>query len=47
MNIKTITTIDGVNAVDFGSNASRFYWFQNIGTTAVHVSGNEIGRAHV
>ena len=39
MNIKTITTIDGVNEVDFGSNASRFYWFRNIGTTAVHVSG--------
>ncbi|MCI7499973.1 MAG: hypothetical protein MSA82_11275 [Oscillospiraceae bacterium] len=40
MNIKTITTIGGVNEVDFGSNASRFYWFRNIGTTAVHVSGN-------
>lgn len=39
MNIKTITTIDGVNEVDFGSNASRFYWFRNVGTTAVHVSG--------
>lgn len=40
MNIKTITSTDGVNEVDFGSNASRFYWFRNIGTTAVHVSGN-------
>lgn len=40
MNIKTITTIDGVNEVDFGSSASRFYWFRNVGTTAVHVSGN-------
>ena len=40
MNIKTITTIDGVNEVDFGSSASRFYWFQNLGTTTVHVSGN-------
>lgn len=39
MNIKTITTTDGVNTVDFGSAASRFYWFRNIGTTAVHVSG--------
>ena len=39
MNIKTITTTDGVNTVDFGSAASRFYWFQNIGTTTVHVSG--------
>ena len=40
MNIKTITTIDGVNEVDFGSSASRFYWLQNLGTTTVHVSGN-------
>ena len=39
MNIKTITTTEGVNEVDFGSSASRFYWFRNIGTTAVHVSG--------
>ena len=39
MNIKTITSTEGVNEVDFGSNASRFYWFQNIGTTTVHVSG--------
>ena len=40
MNIKTITSTEGVNEVDFGSNASRFYWFQNIGTTTVHVSAN-------
>lgn len=39
MNIKTITSTDGVNEVDFGSSASRFYWFQNLGTTTVHVSG--------
>ena len=39
MNIKTITTTEGVNEVDFGSSASRFYWFQNLGTTTVHVSG--------
>ena len=39
MNIKTITTTNGVNEVDFGSGASRFYWFQNLGTTTVHVSG--------
>ena len=41
MNIKTITSSDGVNAVDFGSAASRFYWFKNIGTTTVYVSGND------
>ena len=41
MNIKTITTVDGVNTVDFGSAASRFYWFRNVGTTTVHVSGKE------
>lgn len=40
MNIKTITTTEGVNEVDFGSSTSRFYWFQNIGTTTVHVSAN-------
>ena len=39
MNIKTITSTEGVNEVDFGSSASRFYWFQNLGTTTVHVSG--------
>ena len=39
MDIKTITTTDGVNEVDFGSSASRFYWFRNVGTTTVHVSG--------
>lgn len=40
MNIKTITSTEGVNEVDFGSSASRFYWFQNLGTTTVHVSAN-------
>ena len=40
MNIKTITSTEGVNEVDFGSSASRFYWLQNIGTTTVHVSAN-------
>ena len=41
MNIKTVTTIDGVNTVDFGSAASRFYWIENLGSTTVYVSGNE------
>ena len=41
MNIKTITTVDGVNVVDFGSAASRFYWIENLGSTTVYVSGNE------
>lgn len=41
MNIKTITTVDGVNTVDFGSAASRFYWIENLGSTTVYVSGNE------
>ena len=40
MNIKTVTTIDGMNTVDFGSAASRFFWFRYIGTSAVYVSGN-------
>lgn len=41
MNIKTVTTTDGVNAVDFGSAASRFYWVENLGSTTVYVSGEE------
>lgn len=41
MNIKTITTVNGVNTVDFGSAASRFYWIENLGSTTVYVSGNE------
>ena len=41
MNIKTVTTSDGVNVVDFGSAASRFYWIENLGSTTVYVSGNE------
>ena len=41
MNIKTVTTVDGVNTVDFGSAASRFYWIENLGSTVVYVSGNE------
>ena len=40
MNIETITTVGGLNIVDFGSAASRFYWFKNIGTTTVYVSGD-------
>ena len=40
MDIKTITSTEGVNEVDFGSSANRFYWFHNIGTTTVHVSAN-------
>ena len=38
MNIKTVTTVDGVNAVDFGTSTNRFYWFRNIGATPVYVS---------
>ena len=41
MNIKTIITVDGVNVVDFGSAASRFYWIENLGSTTVYVSEHE------
>ena len=40
MNIKTITTVDGVNVVDLGAAARRFYWFKNIGTSTVYVSSD-------
>lgn len=39
MNIKTVTTIDGVNTVDFGNTPDRYYWIKNIGATTVYVSG--------
>lgn len=38
MTIKTITTADGINTVDFGDNAPRFYWFKNLGSTTLYVS---------
>lgn len=38
MNIKTATTIDGVNTIDFGNTPDRYYWCRNIGDTCLHVS---------
>lgn len=40
MNIKTVTTVSGVNTVDFGNTADKFYWVKNIGDTTVYVSAN-------
>ena len=40
MKIKTVTTVDGINSVDFGANAPRFYWFKNLGGSTLHVSSN-------
>ena len=40
MKIKTVTTVDGINPVDFGDNASRFYWFKNLSDSTLHVSSN-------
>ena len=40
MRIKTVTTVDGINSVDFGDNASRFYWFKNLSDSTLHVSSN-------
>lgn len=38
MKIKTVTTVEGINSVDFGGNASRFYWFKNLGDSTLYVS---------
>ena len=40
MKIKTVTTVDGINSVDFGDNAPRFYWFKNLSDSTLYVSSN-------
>lgn len=40
MNIKTMTTVNGVNVVDFGDTTDRYYWCKNIGETDLYVSTN-------
>lgn len=41
MTIKTITTVDGINVVDFGNTINEYYWFKNLGDTTVYVSNKE------
>lgn len=38
MQIKTVTTTDGITTVDFGNTADKFYWIKNVGTTTVYAS---------
>lgn len=38
MKIKTVTTVEGINSVDFGDRSSRFYWFRNLGDSTLYVS---------
>ena len=40
MKIKTITTVTGVNSVDFGDYSPRFYWFKNLSDSTLYVSSN-------
>ena len=40
MKIKTVATVDGINSVDFGANAPRFYWFKNLSDSTLYVSSN-------
>lgn len=40
MSIKTMSSVGGVNTVDFGSTVNRFYWCKNIGASTVYVSNN-------
>ena len=41
MKIKTISTVDGINVVDFGNTINKYYWFKNLGSTAIYVSNKE------
>ena len=41
MTIKTITTVDGINVVDFGNTINKYYWFRNLGGTTIYVSNKE------
>ena len=44
MQVKTITTVTGVNEIDFGNDDSQstahFYWLKNLGDSALYVSAN-------
>lgn len=39
--IKTVMTTTGVNAINFGNTADRYYWCKNIGETTLYVSAKE------
>ena len=41
MTIKTVTTADGINVVDFGNTINEYYWFRNLGDTTIYVSNKE------
>ena len=41
MTIKTISTVDGINVVDFGNTINEYYWFKNLGDTTIYVSNKE------
>ena len=41
MTIKTISTTDGINIVDFGNTINKYYWFKNLGSSTVYVSNKE------
>lgn len=41
MTIKTISTVDGINVVDFGNTINKYYWFKNIGSSTIYVSNKE------
>lgn len=45
MTIKTITTVDGINVVDFGNTVNKYYWFKNLGGTTIYVSNKEVFEA--
>lgn len=44
MQVKTITTVAGVNEIDFGNDSNQstahFYWLKNLGDSTLYVSAN-------
>ena len=41
MKIKTISTVDGINVVDFGNTINKYYWFRNLGGATIYVSNKK------
>ena len=41
MIIKTISTVNGVNVVDFGNTVNKYYWFKNLGDSTIYVANKE------
>lgn len=46
MNVKTVTTTDGMNTVVFGNSPDIYYWVKNIGTTDITAGATDNAENH-